>query len=260
MCLGTANIDDGCFRQIEFVGILKGTQHLEAAQKFVDGYNSLVGTIKSLGKYDPSTSTGGPLLGDAMLRNIESQVRNLISAPVSGVAGSYNTLASLGILTQADGTLKLDTDKFNKALIANPGSVTSIFASDNGVAVKLANLMGSKTSTTGELTVRSSDITDSLQGLKDDQDALDARMKIVQDRYYKQFNALDTLLAQLKTAEKETPGVRLSAAYKDNEKEYRFVGKAALPVRRNATMAFSSSSFRSFFAAGMPMRSAKFFN
>jgi flagellar hook-associated protein 2 len=170
-----------------------------AAQKFVDGYNSLVGTIKSLGKYDPSTSTGGPLLGDAMLRNIESQVRNLISAPVSGVAGSYNTLASLGILTQADGTLKLDTDKFNKALIANPGSVTSIFASDNGVAVKLANLMGSKTSTTGELTVRSSDITDSLQGLKDDQDALDARMKIVQDRYYKQFNALDTLLAQLKT-------------------------------------------------------------
>jgi flagellar hook-associated protein 2 len=165
----------------------------------VDGYNSLVGTIKSLGKYDPSTSTGGPLLGDAMLRNIESQVRNLISAPVSGVAGSYNTLASLGILTQADGTLKLDTDKFNKALIANPGSVTSIFASDNGVAVKLANLMGSKTSTTGELTVRSSDITDSLQGLKDDQDALDARMKIVQDRYYKQFNALDTLLAQLKT-------------------------------------------------------------
>ncbi len=170
-----------------------------AAQKFVDGYNSLVGTIKSLGKYDPSTSTGGPLLGDAMLRNIESQVRNLISAPVSGVGGSFTTLASLGILTQADGTLKLDSDKFNKAIVANPGAVTSIFASDNGVAVKLANLMGSKTSTTGELTVRSSDITDTLQGLKDDQDALDARMKIVQDRYYKQFNALDTLLAQLKT-------------------------------------------------------------
>ena len=100
-----------------------------AAQKFVDAYNSLANTIKSLGKYDASTNTGGPLLGDAMLRNIESQVRNLISAPVSGVGGSYTTLASLGITTQADGTLKLDSDKFNKALVANPGAVTSIFAS-----------------------------------------------------------------------------------------------------------------------------------
>lgn len=170
-----------------------------AAKKFVDAYNSMVGTIKSLGKYDPSTSTGGPLLGDAMLRNIESKVRSLVSAPVSGVGGDYTTLASLGILTQADGTLKLDADKFNKALAANPGAVTGIFASNNGVANKLANLMGSETSVTGELTVRSSNITDSLQGLKDDQDALDARMKIVQARYYKQFNALDTLLAQLKT-------------------------------------------------------------
>lgn len=170
-----------------------------AAQKFVDAYNSLASNIKSLGKYDPTTSTGGPLLGDAMLRNIESKVRSLISAPVSGVSGSYNTLASLGILTQADGTLKLDSDKFNKALAANPAAVTGIFASGNGVAVKLSDLMASETSATGELTVRSSDITDSLQGLKDDQDALNARMQVVQDRYYKQFNALDTLLAGLKT-------------------------------------------------------------
>jgi flagellar hook-associated protein 2 len=170
-----------------------------AAQKFVDAYNSLASTIKTLGKYDPTTSTGGPLLGDAMLRNIETKVRSLISAPVSGVGGNYNTLASLGILTQADGTLKLDSDKFNKALAASPGAVTGIFASNNGVAVKLADLMASETAATGELTVRSSNITDSLQGLKDDQDALNARMQVVQDRYYKQFNALDTLLAQLKT-------------------------------------------------------------
>jgi len=171
----------------------------DAAKKFVDSYNSLASTIKSLSRYDVSTDSAGTLLGDAMLRNIESQVRNLVSAPVAGVNGNYTTLASLGITTQADGKLKLDGVKFNAALQANPGAVSDIFTSDNGVAVKLADLMGSKTSVTGELTVRSSNITDSLVDLKDQQDVLDARMKVIEDRYYKQFNALDTLLAQMNT-------------------------------------------------------------
>ena len=171
----------------------------DAAKKFVDAYNSLASTIKSLSRYDVSTGSAGTLLGDAMLRNIESQVRKLVSSPVSGVNGNYTTLASLGLTTQADGRLQLDGVKFNAALEANPGAVSDIFTSDNGVAVKLADLMGSKTSTTGELTVRSSNITDTLVDLKDQQDVLNARMKVIEQRYFKQFNALDTLLGQLNT-------------------------------------------------------------
>jgi flagellar hook-associated protein 2 len=171
----------------------------DAAKKFVDAYNSLSSTIKSLSRYDVATGAAGALLGDAMLRNIESQVRNLVSAPVTGVSGNYTTLASLGITTQADGKLKLDTTRFNAALDANPGAVSDIFTSENGVAVRLADLMGTKTSATGELTVRSSNITDSLVDLKDQQDVLNARMKVIEQRYFKQFNALDTLLAQLNT-------------------------------------------------------------
>ena len=171
----------------------------DAAKKFVDSYNSLAGTMKSLSRYDASTEAAGALLGDAMLRNVDSQVRKLISSPVAGVNGNYTTLASLGVTTQADGTLKLDTVRFNAALAANPGAVSDIFTSDNGVAVKLANFMGSKTSATGELTVRSSNITDTLVDLKDQQDALNARMKVIEQRYFKQFNALDTMLAQMNT-------------------------------------------------------------
>jgi flagellar hook-associated protein 2 len=171
----------------------------DAAKKFVDSYNSLASTIKSLSKYDVATEAAGALLGDAMLRNIDSQVRKMISSPVAGVNGNYNTLASLGITTQADGKLKLDTVRFNAALAASPGAVSDIFTSSNGVAVKLADFMGSKTSVTGEVTARSSNITDTLVDLKDQQDALNARMKIIEQRYFKQFNALDTLLGQMNT-------------------------------------------------------------
>jgi flagellar hook-associated protein 2 len=169
----------------------------DAAKKFVDAYNSLAGTIKSLSRYDVATEAAGALLGDAMLRNIDSQVRKLISTPVAGVNGNYNTLASLGVTTQADGKLKLDTVRFNAALAANPGAVSDVFTSSNGVAVKLADFMGSKTSVTGEVTVRSSNITDTLVDLKDQQDSLNARMKIIEQRYFRQFNALDTLLGQM---------------------------------------------------------------
>src|SRR5688572_6335289 len=172
----------------------------DSAKKFVDAYNSLAGTIKSLSRYDVATGAAGTLLGDAMLRNIESQVRKVVSSPVAGVNGSYTTLASLGITTQADGKLKLDTVRFNAALDANPGAVSDVFTSSNGVAVKLADLMASKTSVSGELTVRSSNVTDSLVHLKDQQDALNARMKVIEQRYFKQFNALDSLLAQMNTA------------------------------------------------------------
>jgi flagellar hook-associated protein 2 len=51
-----------------------------AAKKFVDAYNSLASTMKSLSKYDVSTGAAGTLLGDAMLRNIESQVRKVVSS------------------------------------------------------------------------------------------------------------------------------------------------------------------------------------
>jgi flagellar hook-associated protein 2 len=171
----------------------------DAAKKFVDSYNSLASTIKSLSRYDAATESAGALLGDAMLRNIDSQVRKLISTPVAGVNGNYNTLASLGITTQADGKLKLDTVRFNAALADNPGAVSDIFTSSNGIAVKLADFMGSKTAVTGELTARSSNITDTLVDLKDQQDALNARMKVIEQRYFRQFNALDTLLGQMNT-------------------------------------------------------------
>jgi flagellar hook-associated protein 2 len=171
----------------------------DAAKKFVDAYNSLAGTIKSLNKYDVATEAAGALLGDAMLRNIDSQVRKIISTPVAGVNGNYTTLASLGITTQADGKLKLDTVRFNAALTANPGAVSDIFTSENGVAVKLADFMASKTAAKGEVTVRSSNITDSLVDLKDQQDALNARMKVIEQRYFRQFNALDTMLAGMNT-------------------------------------------------------------
>jgi flagellar hook-associated protein 2 len=137
------------------------------------------------------------MLGDSLLLGVESGVRRLISEPVTGITGNYTSLASLGITTGADGQLALDAAKFQKALAADPLSVNKVFASANGVAVKLGAFVDSKLSSTGEFASRNASLAASRKTLEKDKDALEARMVVIQQRYMKQFTALDSMLSQL---------------------------------------------------------------
>jgi flagellar hook-associated protein 2 len=76
-------------------------------QNFVTKYNSLAGTMKNLGSYDAATAKAGILLGDVTLRGIDNQIRSKLTTAVANLSGSYDSLASIGISTQKDGTLSL---------------------------------------------------------------------------------------------------------------------------------------------------------
>lgn len=172
---------------------------LSRAQNFVSGFNMLAQQMGTLSSYNAESQTAGPLLGDSMLRGMDSQLRRIISSPVPGATGTYTTLASIGITTTASGTLQLDQTRFNKALAADPAAISRIFSSESGVAVRLADYMDQKLASTGELAARTKGITDQRNQLQQQKDALDARMAVIQDRYLKQFTAMDTLLSQLQS-------------------------------------------------------------
>ena len=167
------------------------------AQGFVTAFNALARLFGTLGGYSAAAKSGGPLQGDAMLLGISSQVRRIISDPVAGATGDYRTLASLGITTTADGTLQLDAAKFQKALAADPQAVGRIFGGEGGVALRLGSYVDARLATGGEIATRSASLTSSQQALEKQRDALDARMQLVQERYLRQFTALDSLLSQL---------------------------------------------------------------
>ena len=169
------------------------------AQGLVDVFNNLAAKISSLSSYDATTKSAGPLLGDSLLVGIDSQVRRILSTPVAGITGNYTTLASLGITTNADGTLSLDAAKFQSALSADPQAVTQIFASSNGVASQLNTYLTDQLSSTGNIAARTTSLDTQQQDIQDQRDALDARMQVVQDRYLQQFTALDTLLSQMQS-------------------------------------------------------------
>lgn len=166
---------------------------------FVSAFNALAQQITNLSRYDAATQSAGPLLGDAMLRGVDSQVRRIMGEAVSGLAGNYTTLASLGISTTATGTLQLDSAKLQTALQADAAAVANVFGSDNGVAKRLDTFLGERLSVGGELAARDDRIANRRKELEVRREALEARMEVIQARYLRQFTALDTMLSQLQS-------------------------------------------------------------
>jgi flagellar hook-associated protein 2 len=168
--------------------------------RFVSAFNVLANQISKLRSYNAETKAAGPLLGDAMLRSIESRISRLISDPVSGLGSSpYTTLASMGITREANGTLKLDATKFDAAVANEPGAVGRLFSSDNGVAIRMGAFIDGRLADDGEIAARDATIAARRKDIDKQKQTLEARMQVFQARYLKQFNALDSLLTQMQS-------------------------------------------------------------
>lgn len=166
-------------------------------RKFVEEYNALGQQIASLRSYDPTTKVAGPLLGDAMLRGIESDLRTRLSNPVGGLSGDYQTLASIGITTQKNGSLSLDNAKLTKALEADFDGVAKLFGSADGVAARLSATLEGSLAADAQISTRTKTLNERSVALQKQQGVLELRMQEITRRYNAQFNALDSLLANL---------------------------------------------------------------
>jgi flagellar hook-associated protein 2 len=166
---------------------------------FVAAYNALATQIATLRSYDAATAKAGPLLGDAMLLNIEAQLRRSVSSPVTGATEPYTTLASVGVAFGTDGKLALDATKFQAAMTASSAAVSALFGSTNGVAKQLDSFVTAQLSSAGGIASRNATIDTARKDLNQRADALNERMAAVQARYQKQFSALDALLSRMQS-------------------------------------------------------------
>jgi flagellar hook-associated protein 2 len=164
---------------------------------FVTAYNALASQIGKLRSYDAATKKAGPMLGDSLLGGIESQLRRTLTDPVSGQSAGYQTLASVGITTQADGTLAVDSTKLQKALNTNFEAVGKLFGSEDGVGAQLFKQVDDRLKSGGAIDTRSKTLVDQQKSIAKRQDDVDARMAVLQQGYLRQFTRLDTLLSQL---------------------------------------------------------------
>lgn len=99
----------------------------QAVEGFISSYNALVKSVDAMTGYDADSQTGGVLLGDPTVRGGMMQIRAALTGAIKGLDGSVRTLADLGIRTQGDGTLGLDSDQLNQALESERDSVAALF-------------------------------------------------------------------------------------------------------------------------------------
>lgn len=99
-----------------------------AVDQFVKNYNVLANQISLLTSYDADTKQAGPLNGDATARSIQSSLRNMLNQSLTGLSGTYTSLSSIGVSFQKDGTLALDSTKFQNAIKDDADAVSALFA------------------------------------------------------------------------------------------------------------------------------------
>lgn len=94
---------------------------------FIDAYNKLDTTLRSLTKYDSTGKNSGPLLGDSTASSVINQVKSVMTKAVSS-GGAFTTLSQIGVSFQTTGQLALDSTKLDKAVASNFSDIASLFS------------------------------------------------------------------------------------------------------------------------------------
>ncbi len=145
----TLNLKDVTSGTPVSVSVARDTSGITSkVQSFVTSYNEMMDTINNLTRYDASSGSAGILLGDSIARGVTSHVRGLLSSAVSGLTGNYTSLVNLGITTQADGKLALDTTKLSNALSDDSSVVSKLFSAIGTTDDSLISYLGSSSQST----------------------------------------------------------------------------------------------------------------
>jgi flagellar hook-associated protein 2 len=180
------------------VTVTKDTGKTKSAiEDFVKSYNSMMTTINDLTGYNASTKKSGVMQGDSLPRSIQSQVRNMLSSSFTTSSGS-DTLANFGIKTTREGLLEIDSKRLTESIDTRSADITSLFTTeDTGLATKMSSLVDSYVKTGGVMDSRDTSLDEQVSRIKDGRLALNTRMAAYSDRLYKQFNAMDSVVASL---------------------------------------------------------------
>jgi len=167
-----------------------------AIDQFVAGYNKLQTQINSLTAYNPTTQVAGQLQGDAVTQRLASTLKNEINNALAGAALDLDSLAELGISSQAkNGLLTVNATRMDAVLTTRMSDVSALFSGTNGLAARFAQTMDGYSSSTGVIESRSNSLRGEAKSLAAQKQALELRMTAVESRYRKQFTELDSLLS-----------------------------------------------------------------
>ena len=104
---------------------------VDAVNQFVDSFNELASSIDELGQAGEDGVGGGILVGDSVLRSLSGQLRRTIFTAVDQTQPEgVQTLSDIGISITREGTLSLDSVRFDELLESNFDDVARLLSAD----------------------------------------------------------------------------------------------------------------------------------
>lgn len=158
-------------------------------EDFVAAYNNIVQKVHQVAGFGSTVGSVRELKNDGTMRSLTTRLSGTV-AKAFAAAGTYQTLSSIGVEQQRDGTLKLDSAKLATAIAADPDSVEKLMGGDHtndGFMDALIDL--------------ADDFTDIDSGALTAKDqALDSRVRVLEDQITREQERLANYTEQLRKA------------------------------------------------------------
>lgn len=173
-----------------------------AIASFVTTYNATAKLLSEDLAYNAETKKAGLLQGEGAARSVQQQLRNAVAGAVSGLSTGISTFSELGVSFQRDGTLAFDSAKLDSVL-ADPtkdiGSLLVGTTSLPGIAANIQSVLDGALDTDGIIASRTDGLTETNKSIAARRAAINLRLLDIEQRYRDQFNALDALVASMKS-------------------------------------------------------------
>ncbi len=118
-----------------------------AVTTLIAGFNLMVETVKTEGQYDRDASKRGGLSNSSIGNTLLGQLRRFTTQSVTGYDTETRTLADIGVKTNRDGKLSLDTTRFASVLKTNPEWIEAVMASKRDVSDSSISFSSTTTAT-----------------------------------------------------------------------------------------------------------------
>jgi len=105
------------------------TKATENVQSFVDAVNKVRQVLNEKTFRGSASEKAGDLADDPVIKNIQNQIEKLTSNGLTGFSSDNVYISNLGVRTERDGKLSLDTTVLKNELKNNPSTLDSIFNS-----------------------------------------------------------------------------------------------------------------------------------
>lgn len=175
-------------------------QITQAVNDYVETFNQVRGVLAQ--QLDPVT---GALRGDPAATQLSRALGQLTTTPLAAnTGGAPRTLADLGVRTNRDGTLAVDSAKLTRALAAFPAAAEAMFAdgagsTNGGLSAALSAIAARATDRVSGFDAETQRYTAQRTTLTDAQSKATTDAAAMKDRLTQQFASMDSKVAAYKS-------------------------------------------------------------